>query len=263
MVLHSGIALLIAAFAAWILATLGWRLGSVKGRQVIAAAGLSRILAPPPSPPQGHALLVDSSAVMDRFLLVLGRGGLLPAGLILPQFVIDHVRSVADMSDPVTSRRARRGLESIEALREMGVSRYTSPPTRSPKSTTRPSSCSPWPGGWDCASGPVPPPWSTKPGAGNYRWSTSGDVAQALSPDHLPGEELQLELIKEGRQPRQAIGYLSDGDMVVVNDATHLIDQGPVRVSVLSTRPTSQGVIVFAKLATEGEPLVSPVDVLR
>ena len=66
-------------------------------------------------------------------------------------------------------------------------------------------------------------------------------VAQALSPDHLPGEELRLELIKEGRQPRQAIGYLPDGDMVVVNDATHLIGGDPVRVSVLSTRPTSRG----------------------
>ena len=88
-------------------------------------------------------------------------------------------------------------------------------------------------------------------------------MAQALSPDHLPGEELRLELIKEGRQPRQAIGYLADGDMVVVNDATHLIDGGPVRVSVLSTRPTSQGVIVFAKLATDSEPQAHPVDALH
>ena len=165
-VLHSAVALLMATFAAWVLASLGWRLGSVKGRQVVAAAGLSRILAPPPSPPQGHALLVDSSALMDRFLLVLGRGGLLPAGLILPQFVIDHVRSVAEVSDPVTSRRARRGLESIEALREMGVPVHV-PPTRSPRLTTPPSSCSPSPAGWDCASAPVPPLSPTKPCVGN------------------------------------------------------------------------------------------------
>jgi hypothetical protein len=49
--------------------------------------------------------------------------------------------------------------------------------------------------------------------------------------------------------------------MVVVNDATHLIDQGPVGVSVLSTRPTSQGVMVFAKLADDplvNEPEVDP-----
>ncbi len=51
--LRSGIALLITAFIAWGLATLGWRLGSVKGRQVVASAGLSRILAPPPEPTHG------------------------------------------------------------------------------------------------------------------------------------------------------------------------------------------------------------------
>ncbi len=60
-----------------------------------------------------------------------------------------------------------------------------------------------------------------------------------------------VELIREGRQPRQAIGYLPDGDMVVVNDATHLVDQGTVEVTVLSTRPTSQGVMVFAKLTAD------------
>ena len=72
---RSGFALLITAVIAWVLATLGWRLGSVKGRQIVAAAGLSRILAPQPGPPEGHALLADSSAMMDRFLLVLGPRG--------------------------------------------------------------------------------------------------------------------------------------------------------------------------------------------
>ena len=76
-------------------------------------------------------------------------------------------------------------------------------------------------------------------------------IANDLTPDHLPGELLRLDLIKEGRQSRQAVGYLPDGDMVVVNDATHLVNQGPVAVTVLSTRPTTQGLMVFAKLASD------------
>jgi uncharacterized protein YacL len=75
-------------------------------------------------------------------------------------------------------------------------------------------------------------------------------VANGLAPEHLPGERFTVELVKEGRQPRQAVGYLPDGDMVVVNDATHLIDAGPVEATVLSTRPTSQGILVFAKLSS-------------
>ena len=78
-------------------------------------------------------------------------------------------------------------------------------------------------------------------------------VTTELAPDHVPGERMSVSLVKEGRQARQAVGYLPDGDMVVVNDATHLIDEGPVMITVLSTRPTSQGVMVFAKLAPPTE----------
>jgi uncharacterized protein YacL len=247
---RSGFALLAAATASLVLAVLGWRLGSVKGREIVAAAGLSRLLAPPPNLHPGHALMVDSSAIMDRFLLVLGRGGLLPDGLVIPQFVIDHVRSAAESPDPVVSRRALRGLESIEALREMSVpvhlARDEVPEVDDPtlKLVTvarrvglRIGTC------------------STAVVDEATRWELAvvdlREVARALTPDHLPGEVLSVELIKEGRQPRQAVGYLPDGDMVVVNDATHLIGEAPVAVAVLSTQPTSQGLLVFAKLATD------------
>jgi uncharacterized protein YacL len=246
---RTGFALLAIALASWVLATLGWRLGYVKGRQIVAAAGLSRILAPQLKPHPAHALLVDGSAIMDRFLLVLGRGGLLPGGLVIPQFVVDHVRSVAEAPDPVSSRRALRGLESIEALRELGipvhVARDEVPEVDDPtiklltvarRVGLRVGTC------------------STKVVDEAARWELSvvdlREVAHALTRDRLPGEQLSVELIREGRQPRQAIGYLADGDMVVVNDATHLVDQGAVKVTVLSTRPTSQGVMVFAKLAS-------------
>ncbi len=251
--LRSGYALLVTAGLAWVLASLGWRLGSVKGRQIIAAAGLSRILAPQPGPPQGHALLADASAVMERFLLVLGKAGLLPGGIVVPQFVVDHVRSVAESPDPVTSRKARRGLESLEALREMGVPVHVAPDevpeedeptfkllTVARRTGLQIATCTPHvvdeAAEWQLA-------------AVDLR-----GVAQELSPDHLPGEQLAIELIREGRQPRQAVGYLPDGDMVVVNDATHLIDRGEVAVTVLSTRPTSQGTMVFAKLSTDHQP---------
>ncbi len=54
--------------------------------------------------------------------------------------------------------------------------------------------------------------------------------------------------MKEGRQPRQAVGYLPEGDMVVVNDASHLVGHASIEVVVSSARQTSQGLLVFAQL---------------
>ena len=236
-------------------------MGTVKGRQIVAAAGLSRILSPPSRPLPGQALLVDASAVMDRFLLILGRNGLLPGGLVVPQFVTDHVHLMAESPDPVTSRRAHRGLEGLEALLELGVSvdvakdelpEVDDPTTKlltlARRTGLRIGTC------------------STIVMDQAREWDLTvinlHTVTTELAPDHVPGEHIYVSLVKEGRQARQAVGYLPDGDMVVVNDATHLIDEGPVLITVLSTRPTSQGVMVFAKLAPptevdEASPAVS------
>jgi uncharacterized protein YacL len=248
-IFRSGVTVLVTAGLVWVLASLGWRIGAVKGRQILEAAGLSRIVSPPSHSLQSQSLLVDSSAVMDRLLLILGRSGLLPGGLVVPQFVVDHLRSVAETPDPVSSRRAHRGLEAIEALREMNVPVHIGPDevpevddldgkllTVARRTGLRVGTC------------------STNVMEQAARWDLIAvdlrEVASGLAPDHLPGEVLVIELIKEGRQPRQAVGYLDDGDMVVVSDAIHLIDTGPVEVTVLSTRPTSQGIMVFAKPST-------------
>ena len=74
-------------------------------------------------------------------------------------------------------------------------------------------------------------------------------LAAELSPDHPAGERLVVDLVKEGRQPRQAVGYLPEGDMVVVNDASHLVGHASIEVVVSSARQTSQGLLVFAQLS--------------
>jgi uncharacterized protein YacL len=78
-----------------------------------------------------------------------------------------------------------------------------------------------------------------------------------LAPDHPPGEKLTIDLVKAGRQPRQAVGYLPEGDMVVVNDASHLVGRDRVDVIVASARQTSQGYLVFAHLVDGGPSAVT------
>jgi len=237
-----------AAAVAWVGAWSGFRVGAAKGRQVVAAARLTRILAPPSEPPPGYAVLVDTSAVMDRSLLALGRAGLLVGGLVVPRFVVDQVQTLAAGPDPARSRRARRGLESLEALREAGVAVHVTEGELpeiddadgrllelARRLGLRLLTC----------SGPL----REAAVARGLPVTDLRHVAQSLTPDLPAGERFTIDLEKGGNQPRQAVGYLPDGDMVVVNDASHLIGHREVAVEVLSTRKTAQGLMVFARLA--------------
>ncbi|MFZ0666723.1 MAG: hypothetical protein WAM97_13305 [Acidimicrobiales bacterium] len=248
---HSSIDFPVVSAVAWVLAVFGVRLGIVKGRDMVRAAGISRLLDPVAEPPPTGMLVVDTSAVMDRYLLVLGRAGLLDVGLVLPRFVIDEVRTLAESPDPVTSRRARRGLEAVETLRVAGVDiriddeellhlddageKVVALATRYGLRVAT------------CSSEVVTLAEEHAVDTLDLRRLTA-----ELTPDHLPGERLVVDLIRSGRQARQAVGYLPEGDMVVVNDAAHLVGRLNVPVVVASTRQTSQGLLVFAHLAESG-----------
>lgn len=255
---HSSIDYPVVAAVAWAFAAFGIRVGVVKGRDMIRAAGMSRLLDPLSEPPPTGMLVVDSSAVMDRYLLVLGRAGLLEVGLVLPRFVVDEVRALAESPDPVTSRRARRGLEAVETLRVAGVDVRI-----------------------DAEEFPQIDDGGLKAIAVASRFGlrvatcSAEVVAEAdkqgvpaldlrrltaeLTPDHPPGERLIVDLIRSGRQARQAVGYLPEGDMVVVNDAAHLVGRLNVPVVVASTRQTSQGLLVFAHLAEHESAVATSV----
>jgi len=245
---------LVAAFA-WVLCAAGVRIGVAKGQEIVRAAGMSHLLDRPAQPPPGTALLVDSSAVMDRHLMVLGRSGLLIGGVVVPRFVVDEVRTLSHSPDPVTSRRAHRGLEAVEALRADGVDIWMNEDEVPELENTgdraialahrlhvRLATC------------------STEVAARAEEQDIDvvdlRRLAAELSPDHPPGEHLVVDLVKEGRQPRQAVGYLPEGDMVVVNDASHLVGRGGIEVVVSSTRQTSQGQLLFAQLFEGGPSLV-------
>jgi uncharacterized protein YacL len=248
-----------AAALAWVFTWIGFRVGTAKGRQVVAAAGLGRILAPAAEPPPGYALLVDSSAAMTPFLLVLGRYGLLVGGLVVPRFVIDQLQTMAAGPDPVSSRRARRGLERLDVLRDLRVPVHVAENELpeiddltdrlvevARRLGLRLVTC----------SGQVRETAKRR----GIAVTDLRPLANDLAPDHLPGEQLVIDLIKEGNQPRQAAGYLADGDLVVVNDASHMIGRENVVIEVLSTRRTNQGLLVFAKLAERASNGAAIVD---
>ena len=77
------------------------------------------------------------------------------------------------------------------------------------------------------------------------------ELSTALKPIVLPGELITLQLVKEGKEQNQALGYLDDGTMVVVDDAKRYLGKKEVQVAVTSVLQTSTGRMIFAKIDKE------------
>lgn len=79
-------------------------------------------------------------------------------------------------------------------------------------------------------------------------WLNLHTLAQALRPELAVGEILEVELVKPGKEDGQAVGYLEDGAMVIVNDGRPALGRR-VSVEIISVLPTASGKMLFARLA--------------
>lgn len=241
---------LIAAAVAWALGAAGFRLGMAKGRQLADSLGVTRRLESMHQNLAPGGDLVDTSAVMDRSFLVMGRLGLFANELLIPEPVADELATLASGPDPVASRRARRGLEAVEELKSRGV-KVTFVQGDLPAAATIEDKMVLLADRLDARVVTCSAELARRREEVGARVLDLRKLANELSPDHVPGEHLRVDLIRAGRQPQQAIGFLPAGDMVVVNDAEDLVGRNDVEVVVLSTRPTNQGLLVFARIAEE------------
>lgn len=242
----------VAAAVALVLGELGLRLGMTKGHQLAEGLGLSRRLSPEAPAAGSGALLADASALLERGLFALARAGLV-GELLVPEAVVDEVRTLAAGPDPVASRRARRALEHVDALRAAGITVAVVPGDPALEGAAERIAVLARRTGARVATASAAVTASLR--ELGIPVLDLRELKGELAPEHAAGERLRVDLVRAGRQPGQAVGYLPDGDMVVVNEAEHLVGARDVEVVVLSSRPTSQGVLVFARVlgGSEGD----------
>jgi len=195
----------------------------------------------------GAAFLVDTSAIIDGRLSDLCETRIIDGPLVVPRFVLRELHALADSDDKLKRGRGRRGIDMLNRLK------------KNPTIT------------FQIDEGHVPGVQDVdqklirlaetlgarvlttdanlnKVGAvEGVQVINLNDVAGALRPAVLPGETLTVELIRAGEAPDQAVGYMPDGTMIVVENARDRI--GAVAdVSVTRLLQTPTGRIIFAKL---------------
>jgi uncharacterized protein YacL len=192
-------------------------------------------------------LLVDSNVLIDGRLMALFETGFLTGTLLVPRFVLDELHLLADASDPMRKERGRRGLESVEQLRTRAETALKIHEDVLSEEST------------------VDAKLTQLAKALGARLLTNdanlGRVAQlqgvsvlnlhalshAMRPALIPGEEIELALIKPGKDAHQAVGFLPDGTMIVVNHAADRLGTS-VTAIVGGSLQTSAGRLIFAEL---------------
>jgi uncharacterized protein YacL len=190
--------------------------------------------------------LLDTSVVIDGRISDIAETGFICGTLILPKFVLNEIQALADSKDPIKRSRARRGLDVLNKLKEIQ--------TLDLKIFSRDY---PDIKGVDAKLIALAKELSASIITNDYNLNkvakldgiqilNLNDLANSMKPVLLPGEEMELDIIKEGKENNQGVGYLADGTMVVVAGGMNYIGK-KINVKVTSILQTSAGRIIFTE----------------
>lgn len=191
-------------------------------------------------------VVLDTSALIDGRIADVAATGLLQAPLVVPRFVLAELQLLADASDKLKRAKGRRGLDLVARLQRLGTVDVTIDDTQVGALAVDQMliELAQVLGGariltTDLALARV----------GQIRGVlvlNLHEIANALRPSMLPGQQVLLRLVKPGEQAGQAVGYLEDGTMVVAENAVHRLGQETL-LMVTGTMQTTAGRLVFAR----------------
>lgn len=223
---------LAAALYACLMAA-GWRIGASAREEISAPGACPKIL--------------DTSAVIDGRVLDICRSGFLEGEIVVPAFVLGELRHIADSADALRRNRGRRGLDVLHKLQEQ------------PEIAVRIEEMDEW-GGEEVdvkllrlaralGGAVLTNDFNLNKVAGvtGVPVLNINELAGALRPAVLPGEEMTVRVVREGKEPGQGAAYLEDGTLVVIENGRRRVGE-TVAAEVTSVLQTSAGRMIFARI---------------
>lgn len=193
--------------------------------------------------------VLDTSCIIDGRIEGLLETGFLEGQLLVPQFVLQELQQVADASNDQKRGRGRRGLDVLNRIRDAYPNRvlinsedYDDIPTVDAKLVKLAQEL-------DAALLTNDYNLNKVASFQEVQVLNINDLSQAIRPSYLPGDNIDLKILKEGKEPSQGIGYLNDGTMVVVEEGRDYIGE-ELAVVVTGSLQTSAGRMIFARPKT-------------
>ncbi len=191
-------------------------------------------------------ILVDTSAIIDGRIADLTVTGFIDGSLVVPRFILDELRHIADSSDSLRRNRGRRGLEVLGRLRkdasvplqvlDVGVDAGSEVDAqlvelaRGMKSSILTTDYN----------------LNRVAEIQGVKVLNVNELANAVKSILLPGETMRVEIVQEGKEAGQGVAYLDDGTMVVVEGGRRFINSSQ-EIQVTRVLQTSAGRIIFAQ----------------
>lgn len=205
-------------------------------------------------------LVLDTSVVIDGRIADVAETRVIDQPMVVPRFVLQELQSIADSSDKLRRNRGRRGLDILNRLQksqgiEVRIHDAEIPELAGVREV-------------DQRLVVLAKHLGGKVVTNDYNLNkiarlqgveviNLNDLANAMKPIVLPGENLTVKLLKRGEEPGQGVGYLDDGTMVVAEQgAYHLGDT--VRLTVTSVLQTSAGRMIFGRIEAGHSPRPGP-----
>jgi uncharacterized protein YacL len=230
-------------------AYLGAAIAVEKGRE-FSMANLVRLLREEPRT-KSYKIL-DTSVIIDGRIADICDSGFLEGTLLIPQFVLRELQHIADSSDTLKRNRGRRGLDILQKMQKkvdvhVEISDMEFPEIREV----------------DAKLVALAKAFNAKVVTNDFNLNkvaglhgvgvlNINELTNALKPIVLPGEDMRVYVLKEGKEYNQGVAYLDDGTMVVVDNGRRYIGQ-TIDVCVTTVLQTTAGRMIFSRLKEEAE----------
>ena len=206
-----------------------------------------------------RAILLDTSVLIDGRISEIAASGILESQVIVPQFVLDELQSIADSGDKLKRARGKRGLDTLTELRtskRVDVVLFDA--------SNRAEDGMPV----DQLLIDLGKQLNARVMTNDFNLNkvaqlrgvdviNLNELANAMKPVVLPGERMTVRLQKPGEEPGQGVGYLEDGTMVVVEQGRPFLNED-VEFTVTNTRQTVAGRMIFGRVGDAAAVIGAP-----
>ncbi len=248
----TGLNILLTIVTYLVCAYLGLTIGSQKGREFLpmllgslrgGAGGKGKYKNASATPK-----IIDTSVIIDGRISDIMKTGFIEGPIVIPEFVLVELRHIADSSDALKRNRGRRGLDILNKIQtEYGIEIYNTNSERAldeiPEVDVKLLKLA------QIMNGKVVTNdynLNKVAGINGVSVLNINELANTLKPVVLPGEAMNVFLVKEGKEYNQAVAYLDDGTMIVVEEGRKYIGKS-TDVMVTSVLQTAAGRMIFAK----------------